>query len=128
MVLRIAITLLCGVGLYTALFMLNKTRKAAAGLLAEPSVVETPRARLLGVPNAALGALYYPVLLVLVWLGSTLALDLAVVVALAAAAMSAVLAYSLVRVTKMPCPFCWTGHLTNWALLILTLAVTYFRP
>jgi len=123
MVVRIAITLLCGVGLYTAVFMLNKGVRAGAGLLDEPSVVETPRARLLGTPNALLGTLYYPVLAVLVWLAWGLAqpllADLAVVMALAAAAMSAVLAYSLVRVTKMPCPFCWTAHVTNWALLIL---------
>lgn len=130
MVLRIAITLLCGVGLYTAIFMLNKARKAAAGLLDEPSVVETPRARLLGPNNSALGAAYYPALALLVWLalilGQPLLLDVATLAAFAAAAMSVVLAYSLLRVTKMPCPFCWTAHVTNWVLLLLCVAVRFY--
>ena len=127
MVLRIAITLLCGVGLYIAIFMLNKAQRAARGLLSEPSVVETPRARLLGPNNSLLGTLFYPVLAVLVWAawatGWMPVLDLALIVAALAAAMSAVLAYSLLFITKMPCPFCWTAHVTNWLLLMLVLAL-----
>lgn len=129
MVLRIAITLLCGVGLYTAIFMLNKAQRAARGLLSEPSVVETSRARLLGLNNSLLGTLFYPVLAVLVWAawatGWMPVLDLASIVAALAAAMSAVLAYSLLFMTKMPCPFCWTAHVTNWMLLILVLALRF---
>ena len=131
MVLQIAITLLCGVGLYTALFMLNKARKAELGLLTERSVVQTPRAHLLGPNNALIGTAFYPGLAILVWIASAqrqpLFLDVAILAALAAATMSAVLAYSLLRVTKMPCPYCWTAHVTNWLLAILCI-VLHFRP
>ena len=67
MVIRVVITLLCGVGLYASLFMLNKSRRAARGELTGPSVVKTPRAHLFGVPNSLLGALYYTALAVAVW-------------------------------------------------------------
>jgi uncharacterized membrane protein len=131
MVVRIAITLLCGVGLFTALFMLNKAQKAERGLLTEASVVQTPRAHLLGPNNALIGAAFYPILAILVWIaaiqGQPLFLDVAILAALAAAAMSAVLAYSLLRVTKMPCPFCWTAHVANWLLAILCV-VLHFQP
>ena len=69
---KLIVTLLCGVGLYASLFMLAKTRRAERGQLAEPSVVETPRARLYGgVPNALVGALYYPAVGVAIWLVRT---------------------------------------------------------
>ncbi len=61
MVIKAVITLLCGVGLYASLFMLNKSRRAARGEVRDPSVVKTPRAHLFGVPNSLLGSLYYPV-------------------------------------------------------------------
>lgn len=120
MVVRAVITLLCGVGLYVSLFMLSKSRRARRGELREPSVVTTPRARLFGVQNAVLGALYYPAVAVAVWLApgpiATLAL---LVVVLFAALTSAVLAYSLLFVTRQHCPYCWTGHVINWSLLLL---------
>ena len=68
MPIRIAITILCGVGLYTALFMLAKTRRDERGELTEPSVVQSPRARLFGPPNAQLGAYYYPAVVAGIWL------------------------------------------------------------
>jgi len=120
---RIVITVLCGVGLYASLFMLAKTRRAERGELKEPSVVQTPRARLLGrIPNAAFGVAYYPLLAI----GSWVAHARWEVAALAAAAvlaagMSAVLAYSLLFVTRMPCPYCWTSHAVNAALVIVTI-------
>src|ERR1700760_3162858 len=65
---RILITVLCGVGLYASVFMLAKSRRAERGELSEPSVVETPRARLLGgIPNAAFGVAYYALLGIAVW-------------------------------------------------------------
>ena len=111
-------TLLCGVGLYASLFMLAKTRRAERGELTEESVVQSPRARLYGgASNALLGALYYPAVATTVWfvrapwpaavLGAAIAL---------AALTSAVLAYSLLFVTRRPCAYCWTGHVVNWAL------------
>ena len=119
--IRVVITLLCGVGLYASLFMLAKSRRAAKGRLEEPSVVQTPRARLFfGTPNAAFGTAYYPLMAVSIW-----ALPMppiaSVAVAAVAAAVSVYLAYSLLFVTRMPCPFCWTAHGINWSLLLLLL-------
>ena len=68
MLLKVVITVLCGVGLYTALFMQAKARRAAAGGLSEPSVVQTPRARLLfGMTNASFGIIYYLAMGIGVW-------------------------------------------------------------
>jgi uncharacterized membrane protein len=125
MLLRIVITVLCGVGLYASLFMLGKTRRAERGLLAEPSVVQLPAARLYGgVPNALLGALYYPALALAVWFGRGPAISLIVLsIAAFAAATSAALGYSLLFVSKRACPYCWTGHVVNWLLLVMILLV-----
>jgi uncharacterized membrane protein len=78
----------------------------------------TPRASLLGVPNALLGVLLYLLLaigLVLGW--PTLWLFL---MTLPAVAMSAFLAWSLLS-RHLECRICWTGHFAN-ALLALSLA------
>jgi len=114
--------LLCGVGLYASLFMLAKSRRAERGELDEPSVVQTPRARLYaGVPNALLGALYYPALAAAVWLLHSRSAAVAVLAAVAFAALtSAVLAYSLLFVTRRSCPYCWAAHAVNWSLAVLT--------
>lgn len=103
--------------------MLAKTGRAERGELTEPSVVQTPRARLLGrIPNAAFGVVYYLLLGVGVWFAHTpWAAALLAIAALAAAAMSAVLAYSLLFVTRMPCPYCWTSHAINGVLAIVTI-------
>jgi uncharacterized membrane protein len=120
MLLRGVITLLCGVGLYTSLFMLNKSRRAARGEIEGPSVVKTPRAHLFGVPNSLLGSLYYPALGLAVWFAQgrlmTIVLLAAVVLA---AATSAVLAYSLLFVTRRECAYCWASHAVHWALLLI---------
>jgi uncharacterized membrane protein len=121
-ILEVAITILCGVGLYVSLFMLGKARRAARGLLKEPSVVQTPQARLYaGVPNAALGIVYYAVLATAVWLVRSPVGAALVLAAVAFAAItSLMLAYSLLFITKKACPYCWTGHAINWSLAILT--------
>jgi uncharacterized membrane protein len=120
MVVRVLITLLCGVALFAALFMLNKSRRAARGEIKGPSVVKSPRADLFGIPNSLLGAIYYPALAVAVWTihGPIAALGV-LIVTLAAAATSAYLAYSLIFITRRGCPYCWTAHLVNWSLLAL---------
>jgi uncharacterized membrane protein len=119
MALRLIITVLCGVGLYASVFMLRKGNRASRGLLQEPSVVQTPRARLLGgAPNSAFGVAYYPLLAVGVWIASAgWQIEILLAISLVAAGVSVVLAYSLLFVTKMPCPFCWTSHGINWALV-----------
>lgn len=126
-ILEVAITLLCGVGLYASLFMLGKGRRADRGQLAEPSVVQTPRARLYGgVPNAALGVAYYIALATAVWLVRSTAGAIVVLLAVAFAAItSLVLAYSLLFVTKRACAYCWTSHAVNWLLALL--APTLFK-
>lgn len=121
--MQILITVLCGVGLYVSVFMLAKTVRAQRGALCEPSVVQTPRARLLaGIPNAAFGVAYYPLLGVGVWI-ATQPWEAAILclAALLAAAMSVALAYSLLFVTRMSCPYCWTSHIVNAALAICTI-------
>jgi uncharacterized membrane protein len=121
MVVRTVITVLCGVGLYASLFMLRKSIRATRGEILGPSVVKTPRARLFfGVPNSFLGLLYYPAVVLAVWLvHSPLAAAILLLVVFFAAATSVALAYSLLFVTRLACPYCWTSHLVNWALLLL---------
>jgi uncharacterized membrane protein len=123
MLLQIVITVLCGVGLYASLFMLSKTRRDERGLLEEPSVVQLPRARLYGgLPNALLGSLYYPAVAIAVWFfhGRTISL-IVLSIAAFAAITSAILAYSLLFITKRPCPYCWTAHAVNWLLPVMIL-------
>ena len=120
MIVRVVITVLCGVGLYTSLFMLRKSIRAARGEIRGPSVVKSPRAHLFGVPNSLLGSLYYPAVAVTVWLvRSPFAAVVLLLVVLSAAATSVVLAYSLLFITRRECPFCWTSHAINWTLLAL---------
>jgi hypothetical protein len=38
-----------------------------------------------------------------------------------------VLAYSLLFVTRMPCVYCWTSHVVNWALAV-ALTVLVINP
>ncbi len=120
MAIRVAITILCGVGLYTALFMLAKTRADERGELTEPSVVQSSRARLIGPPNALLGTWYYPLAALGVWVAWALHLPWLVlaiaIVSLAPAIFSIILAHSLLFITKRACPYCWTAHATNWLL------------
>ena len=76
----------------------------------------TPRARLLGVPNAALGLALYAVLavgFVLDWPPALLA-----VFTIPAVAMSAFLGYSLIA-NKRECRNCWAGHLANAVLFVI---------
>jgi len=120
MIERGVITLLCGVGLYTSLFMLRKGQRAERGKVKGPSVVKTERAHLFGVPNSLLGTLFYLCVAVAIWFARPGPLLLAILAAtLFAAGTSAYLAYSLLFVTRRECPYCWTAHGVNWALLAL---------
>lgn len=78
----------------------------------------SPRSKLLGVPNAALGLCLYAILaagLLLGWPWRWL-----LVLTLPALGMSAFLGYSLIA-NKRQCRICWAGHLAN-AVLGATLA------
>jgi uncharacterized membrane protein len=116
----LTVFLLCAVGFYASAFMANKARLDARGELTEPSVVQSPAARLVGrVPNAVFGLIYYPCVALAVALPMDGARRLALLASLLAAAMSLVLAYSLLFRTKRPCPYCWTAHAINWMLPFL---------
>jgi len=75
----------------------------------------TPRARLLGVPNASLGILLYVIL------AAGLILDapplLLFVLTWPAVAMSAFLGYGLI-VNRRQCRICWAGHIANAVLFV----------
>ena len=116
----LTVFLLCAVGFYASAFMAIKARRAARGELTEPSVVQTPAARLVGrVPNAVFGLIYYPCVALAVALPLGPGRRLALLASLLAAAMSFALAYSLLFRTKRPCPYCWTAHVINWMLPFL---------
>jgi uncharacterized membrane protein len=76
----------------------------------------SPRASLLGVPNAALGLALYGLLAVGLlsgWPASLLA-----VMTVPAVAMSVFLGWSLIA-NRRQCRICWTGHVSNAALFVL---------
>ena len=75
----------------------------------------SPRSRLLGVPNAALGLCLYTVLaigLILDWPPLWL-----FVLTWPAVAMSAFLGYSLIA-NRRECRICWAGHIANAVLAV----------
>jgi uncharacterized membrane protein len=76
----------------------------------------SPRARLLGVPNASLGVLLYALLATGIALGWPPLLLFAMT--WPAIAMSAVLAYSLIS-NRRQCRICWAGHVANAALFVI---------
>jgi uncharacterized membrane protein len=83
----------------------------------------SPRASLLGVPNAALGLVFYALLgagLILQWPAWLLA-----AMTLPAVAMSAFLGWSLI-VNHRQCRICWTGHVAN-AVLFVSLLARHYR-
>lgn len=117
--MRLVILALCAVGLYVSIHMQRKAMLAQRGELDEPSVVQTPRARAIArTPNSLFGIAYYVLLAVAAFFFSSPAVHTAALIAsILAGAMSLYLAYSLLFVTKMPCVYCWTGHVVNWALV-----------
>ena len=80
-------------------------------------VVETPRARLFGIPNSVYGMGLYTYL-ILFFLGVPLPWGIALVATGLSVARSVYLAYSLIFVTGIPCPLCITSHLINTILFI----------
>jgi uncharacterized membrane protein len=76
----------------------------------------TPRAALLGVPNASLGILLYAALAVALFLEWPPLLLFAMTIP--AVAMSAFLGWSLWS-RRLQCRICWTGHIANASLAIL---------
>jgi len=120
---KLATALTAGAGLYVAQYMYRKSRRAQKGELDEPSVVERPAARsLFGIPTSAFGLLYYGLQLAALPVRDAKAVRRGVLAASSLAlAQSLYLMYSLLFVTRMPCPYCWTAHALNVALFALAL-------
>ena len=75
----------------------------------------SPRARLLGVPNAALGILLYVLLAAGLMAGAPVLMLF--VLTWPALAMSAFLGYGLI-VHHRQCRICWAGHVANAVLFV----------
>ncbi len=80
------------------------------------TVLGTPRAKLFGIPNSAFGiALYLYLILDLIFFP-----PLAALILLGFATLrSLYLAYSLLFITRIPCPLCFTSHVINLALFFV---------
>lgn len=80
------------------------------------SVLQTPHAKIFGIPNSVFGILAYSYVLFAgpffppLWAFALLTL---------AFGRSIYLSYTLVFVTKIPCPLCFTAHLINLLLFLL---------
>ncbi len=90
------------------------------------TVVQTPYARVFGVPNSLLGIFYYLALIGWVLTGNILPASLGLIVAWGLFAASAVtvllgfyLIYALLKKLGTHCPLCYTAHAVNAALLAL---------
>jgi uncharacterized membrane protein len=89
------------------------------------TVVDTPRARVFGVPNSVLGQIWYAALLVATPLGLTLSLPWWWAFAagsLGTVLLGAFLTYSLLFVTRVPCRLCFTSHALNLVVFVLLLS------
>ena len=128
--LHVVLLLCCCIGFVVSMMMHRKAAADRAGLLTEASVVQTPRARLVGgVDNAAIGMIYYPA----VAIGSFFFSNSLVFFAVAGAALLALLvslylAYSLLFITKMSCPLCMTSHVLNAAIFGILCFVLAAAP
>jgi uncharacterized membrane protein len=84
----------------------------------------SPRSRLLGVPNAALGlVLYFLLGIGIVWRWPA---PLLFLMTIPAVAMSAFLGWSLIA-NRRQCRICWTGHFSNAVLFLILGAETLNR-
>jgi len=86
------------------------------------TVLGTPRAKLFGVPNSTFGIGLYCYLIMNLFIPFPLAI--AVVLLAFAVLRSIYLAYSLIFVTKIPCPLCFTSHVINLILLLTVFKMT----
>ena len=88
------------------------------------NVLGTPRAKLFGYPNSLFGiGLYLYLIFDHFFFPPHVALFLLAV----ATIRSIYLAYSLIFVTKIPCPLCFTTHLINLCLFLIVLKMTFYR-
>ena len=87
------------------------------------TVVQTPYARVFGVPNSLLGVVYY--LLLIVWAVAAPPVSAMGWILIAASAGTVILGfyliYALRRKLYIDCPFCYAAHTINALLLILLI-------
>ncbi len=97
------------------------------------TVVQTPYARVFGVPNSLLGIIYYVALifwvgmdwLPLVYIEHTnmiyiLASEVLLLpISLATVLLGFYLIYALRRILRIDCPLCYASHAINFAILVL---------
>jgi uncharacterized membrane protein len=81
-------------------------------------VLDTPRAKIFGIPNSAFGIGIYLYLMLDLFFFPPL---LGFLLLAAALTRSIYLAYSLIFITKIPCVLCFTSHAVNLALFIIYL-------
>ncbi len=104
------------------------------------TVVQTPYARVFGVPNSLLGIVYYVALMVGATMGWSYGINLSIqftslkypfglVLLFLASAVTVVLGfyliYALRRKLHTHCPLCYLGHALNAILFILLLVVIW---
>jgi len=82
------------------------------------TIVRSPRAKLFGIPTATFGLFVYTYLIVDVFLFPPL---LGFFLLSAASLRSVYLTYSLLYVTKVSCPLCFTSHAINLSLFAIYL-------
>ena len=85
------------------------------------NVLDTPRAKLFGIPNSLFGICLYTYLIVGLF---RFPLLVALFLLTIATARSLYLAYSLFFVTKIPCPLCLIAHAINLTLVLMVLKMT----
>jgi len=85
-------------------------------------VLETPRAKMFGIPNSVFGLFVYSYLIVDQWAFPPVIGFILVSFALL---RSIYLVYSLVFVTKIPCVLCFTSHMINLILFLIYAKVTW---
>jgi uncharacterized membrane protein len=99
------------------------------------TVVQTPYARVFGLPNSLLGILYYLALLTWVARGDRIGSAVPAAVAplrgllIAASVLTVALGFYLIfalrRRLHVDCPLCYAAHAINAALLVLLLALAF---
>ena len=148
MILRSLIVILSLAGLANALYFtfayygrIKKARWVPAILCAREgsscvTVVQTPYARVFGVPNSLLGILYYLIFIGWVLTGASagpiiiiggrgIALSSLFLVAASAGTvlLGFYLIYALVEKLHTHCPLCYLGHAINASLLVLLIVL-----
>lgn len=80
------------------------------------SVLDTPRAKIFGIPNSVFGLFVYSYVIADLYFFPP---HLGFILLAFAVLRSVYLVYSLLFVTKIPCPLCFTSHGINLTLFIL---------